>query len=236
MIRIAVCDDSLADIDEIKDIIDQYSQIHHIGFYVSAYEKSSVLAYELTEGTLFDIYILDVSMPDLDGFEIAEKIRTHTYESVIIFLTSMNHLAAKGYKYKALRYIDKLNLQRDFEEAMDDAIKQLGQINDICITLHSHSDYTRVPFNQIVSVSRTSRQLVINTKDMGQYYDSRGINELFGELDGRFVFIDRSCFVNIDHVTEITAGSLKMSTGQELPISRRQIKDVKQKIIVHWGL
>ena len=57
-------------------------------------------------------------MPNMDGFELADKIREHTETSIIIFLTSHDEMASMGYKSKALRYVIKLNLERDIEEML----------------------------------------------------------------------------------------------------------------------
>ena len=57
--------------------------------------------YEVEDGKIADIFILDVEMPDMDGFELADKIRKYTETSVIIFLTSHDEMASMGYKSKA---------------------------------------------------------------------------------------------------------------------------------------
>ena len=38
--------------------------------------------YEIEDGKIADIFILDVEMPNMDGFELADKIREHTETSI----------------------------------------------------------------------------------------------------------------------------------------------------------
>lgn len=87
----------------------------HVDFNISEFSNPEMLMYEVEDGKIADIFILDVEMPDMDGFELADKIRKYTETSVIIFLTSHDEMASMGYKSKALRYVIKLNLERDIE-------------------------------------------------------------------------------------------------------------------------
>lgn len=237
MINIAVCDDSQYDINLIKEELEKYAQKKHLKFNVSYFSNPEMLMYELADGKIADIYILDVSMPEKNGFQLADEIRKHTQTSVIMFLTSHEDQAAKGYKSKALRYIIKLNLKRDIEEALDSAVYETKEVEQKVITLHKYSDFWRIPFDEIISVSRVSRQLVVTTKNHGELTDNRGIAELHKILDDkRFIFIDRSCFVNIDYISQIIGYNLKLKNGIVLPISRRSLQSVKQTLVEQWGL
>ncbi len=237
MINVVVCDDDRNDINLIKTELENYSKISHVEFNISEFSKPEMLVYELEDGKIADIFILDVSMPHINGFELAERIRQYTETSIIIFLTSLEDQAINGYKSKALRYIIKLNLQRDIKEAMDSAIEELSNIDDKTITLHRYNDYWRIPYKDIVSVTRVSRQLIITTNSLGNITDNRGIKEFFDLLnDNRFLFIDRSCFVNIDYISQINGYNLKLTDGQLLPISRRSLQNVKQTLVERWAL
>lgn len=237
MIKIVVCDDSRHDLDIIKGELEKYAQKKHLNFDVSYFSNPEMLMYELADGKTADIYILDVSMPGKNGFELADEIRKHAPTAVIMFLTSMEDQAAKGYKSKALRYIIKLNLEHDIEEALDSAVYETKEAEQKVITLHKYSDFWRIPFDEIISVNRVSRQLLVTTKNHGELTDNRGVTELYKLLDdNRFVFIDRSCFVNIDYISQIIGYNLKLKNGVVLPISRRSLQSVKQTLVEQWGL
>lgn len=237
MINIAICDDSELDTRLLQAELDKYSSKKHIQFNINIFTNPDSLIYEIGDGKIADIFILDVSMPNKDGFQLADEIRKHTSASVILFLTSHEDMAVKGYKAKALRYVIKMNLTRDIEEALDSAVKELEKMADKTVLLHRYNDYWRIPFSEIVSVTRISRKLVITTYSNGEITDSRGIQDFFKLLnDKRFLFIDRSCFVNIDYISQISGYSLKLKNGQDLPISRRSLQKVKQTILEQWKI
>jgi len=236
MFNVCICDDSKFDIEKIKNCLSAFSKKKHTDFNISEFSNPEMLLYELDDGKIADIFILDVEMPNINGFELADKIRGYTETSVIIFLTSHDEMALQGYKSKALRYVIKLNLERDIEEALDSAVAEISNTDDKAITLRRYNDYWRIPYKDIICVTRISRQLVISTRLLGEITDNRGINEFFELLeDSRFLFIDRSCFVNIDYISQINGYSLKLKNGQVLPISRRSLQNVKKTLLEQWG-
>lgn len=236
MFNVSICDDSKYDIDKIKNALGMFSKRKHVELSISEFSNPEMLMYEIEDGKIADIFILDVEMPNMDGFELADKIREHTETSIIIFLTSHDEMASMGYKSKALRYVIKLNLERDIEEALDSAIAEISNVNNKTITLHHYNDYWRIAYKDIICVTRISRQLVITTRLLGDITDNRGIKEFFDMLsDNRFLFVNRSCFVNIDYISQIKGYSLKLTDGQILPISRRSLQNVKQTLLEQWG-
>lgn len=236
MFNVSICDDSKYDIDKIKNALGMFSKRKYVELSISEFSNPEMLMYEIEDGKIADIFILDVEMPNMDGFELADKIREHTETSIIIFLTSHDEMASMGYKSKALRYVIKLNLERDIEEALDSAIAEISNVNDKTITLHHYNGYWRIAYKDIICVTRISRQLVITTRLLGDITDNRGIKEFFDMLsDNRFLFVDRSCFVNIDYISQIKGYSLKLTDGQILPISRRSLQNVKQTLLEQWG-
>ena len=68
--------------------------------------------------TKYDIVVLDVEMPEKDGFETAQEYRKLFPEAIIILLTIHLEMSRKGYVVNAFRYVDKTNMQYELEEAV----------------------------------------------------------------------------------------------------------------------
>ena len=237
MIQVLICDDCIQDLEEIERQIILFGQKQHIDFDIRTFSEPEAVLIELQDSGIPQIFILDVEMPGMDGFELAEKIREITSTALIFFLTSHEDLAIHGYHVNAFRYITKLNMAQGLDEALSSAVKELQTIDKKCITLKRYADLFLVPYKEIVYVMRVSRVLTIKTVFNGELSDHRGINELYAQLnDPRFLLIDRSCFVNIDFVSSIVGCDLKLKNGETLPVSRRSLQKVKQALLEYWSL
>ena len=69
-----------------------------------------------------DIAILDIDMPDINGIQLAAKIKTKHPDTKIIFLTGYSHYAIDAFKLHASGYllkpVDKEELAREIEYAI----------------------------------------------------------------------------------------------------------------------
>lgn len=82
--------------------------LQEAGFEVDIYENG-VLGLEAFLQNKYDIGVLDVMLPHMDGFTLSEKIKTENADFPIIFLTakSLNEDRIKGLKLGADDYISK---------------------------------------------------------------------------------------------------------------------------------
>ena len=236
LISVTLCDDNPVELKHVDTLVRKYFSEASAPVEVTQFTSSVELHHRLQDNITSDLYILDISMPGLNGFQIAEEIRKHSSCAVIIFLTSHTEYASVGYRYKALRYVSKLMLEAELPEAIRCAIAEIGSLDSAYLTLSHYNDIWKIPYSEIVYVNKVLRRLEITTKSHGVIPDSRGINELFDVLhDKRFLFLHRSCFVNIDYISSINNLDVKTSTGDILPISRRSYQKVFAAIAERWG-
>ena len=65
--------------------------------------------------------------------------------------------------------------------------------------------------------------------------DGRGLKEIHGLLDdSRFIFIERSTFINVDHLRQIKGNEVILRNGLHLPISRQMLTKVKETVNRLW--
>ena len=70
----------------------------------SGYQATGCLraadAYDAMYGTMFDLIISDIMMPDIDGFEFAKTVRSLNENIPILFMTARDDFAAKQRGYR----------------------------------------------------------------------------------------------------------------------------------------
>lgn len=103
MIKIALCDDIIEYNKKMESLIVRYEEDNHIEVKVVSYGSGTQLLLNFQKRK-FDIIFLDISMPDMDGFETAEQIRRIDQEVSIIFCTSYYTIsnASRGFKVEVL--------------------------------------------------------------------------------------------------------------------------------------
>ena len=104
------------------------------------------------------------------------------------------------------------------------------------LTVRRYSDMMRIPYQEIVYVHHVLRTSEIATLNLGIIKDNRGLKEIHGQLgDERFIYIDRSTFVNLDHIRQIKGSEVILRNSEHLPISRQMLTKVKYTINRMWG-
>ena len=65
---------------------------------------------------IYDAYFLDISMPLIDGIELARNIRDRGSMSSIVFISSIESRVFEAMRTQPLRFVRKSHLQTDLEE------------------------------------------------------------------------------------------------------------------------
>lgn len=238
MLRIALCDDDLVFIHELHQKIVKFCQ--ETGFdeniSIAEFSDSVYLSRTISSGNSFDLFFVDIEMPQMNGLELAGHIRTHLPVALIVFLTSHSEFSLEGYKFGALRYIPKLDLARQLPEALSAAQTEFSKLERRFLTVRHYTDVMRIPYQKIVYVRHVLRISQIITLDLGTVKDSRGLKAIHEQLDDeRFIYIDRSTFVNLDHVRQIKGNEIILRNTERLPVSRQLLTKVKYTINCLWG-
>jgi len=85
----------------------------------------------LSSEKIYDFILLDVDMPEMNGFEVAQKINVINPECQIIFLTRRNDRIKEGFKVRAFRYVTKPIDEVEFKEAICSVLNEIKSIGFI---------------------------------------------------------------------------------------------------------
>ena len=236
MLKIALCDDDSQFVSKITGLIQSLLQDSTESPVITTYINPAALTASISDGERYDIYILDVEMPDLNGMDVAKRIREFQPNAPLLFLSSHLSYATEGYKVQALRYVSKLDLDHALPEALEQTIATLEKTDTCSIMVQHYQNYTRILHKDILYVQKMQRSIQIVTDRQGVFKDNRGIKELFSEIDDpRFIFTDRAYFVNLDYVQELNGSWLVLTNEDRVPVSRPMMPNVKKAMIALWG-
>ena len=107
-------------------LLSEYLQMN--GFEV-VWAKTGALGLETLDQHFFDLAILDVSLPDMDGFRVASKIKENTAQLPFIFLTAraLKVDVLKGFALGAVDYLKKPIDEEELVVRIKNLINRLPQ-------------------------------------------------------------------------------------------------------------
>ena len=105
--RIAACDDNLEFLQELSELLNKYSEESRINVEYKMYTNPFELVTQMEKGIHYDIILMDVCMPGMNGIQCAKDIRGYDNFVKIVFLTSSKEYAVESYTVKAHDYLLK---------------------------------------------------------------------------------------------------------------------------------
>ena len=96
MLKIALCDDDAVFLKELTGKIQELLRFEEKNAAIASFVNPTALTASVASGDRFDIFILDVEMPQIDGFKVAADLRKYQPNVALIFLTSHLQYAPEG--------------------------------------------------------------------------------------------------------------------------------------------
>ena len=226
---LAICDDDCSVTDLLEDLLGEYFG----DLKCTAFNDPSFLLKSIQGGNKYNLYILDIFMPELSGIELAHEIRAFDKECLIIFLTSSDDYHKDAYSVEALQYLQKpLNKERLFY-TLNRALKYLGEKKTEVLPVQTKSGVRAVEINQIVYVEAFRHVLEIHLRNGSKIEtldSSMTLEWLLSALSfPPFCVPYRGFIVNLDHAECLEKYRFCMSSGDKIPVPQKQFIKVRQQ-------
>ena len=239
MTRILICDDHFADLQSLAAIIDDYykaaSDSKELANLVCAFslakftDPKEALAY-IEDGNTVDIAILDIMMPQMDGMDLAAKMREMGFNGFLIFLSTSNYFAEQSYSVKAFSYILKPAKNEKVFNLLS-GIEKTRKMNDSNgFTLSRKSKTQFVAYTEFMYAEVKNKQLFFHLID-GEIITIYGALKNYTEKllsQPNIIRPHNSFVVNLDYVRSCENGALCMKDGTRISIPN-DYKTIKEK-------
>ena len=222
MIRIAIVEDDAKQRRIIRDYALNVARKENVEIALAEYEDG--LAFIGGYEKDFDIVLMDIEMPGMNGMETARALRRVDETVILIFITNLTQYAVQGYEVDALDYIVKPIVPLSFELKMKRAFSRTVKRADDAIQVASDGQEQRnVRISSIRYVEVSGHYLIWHTSqgDFREYATLKDAEKRIRR--DYFVRCNRSLLVNLRHVDAIRRDSVVIGTD-ELIISRPQRK------------
>ena len=231
MINIFLCDDNEVYLARYQETINSLAKKYNIPVDIKIFTNGESLLFNIEEDiTKPDIIYLDIVMDNINGIQLAKKLRKIDCTAEIIFISSSDDYVFESFDVEPLHYIVKgsRNKKEKFEEIFLKAIniaKKKDAERFLCRCKGVNKSIKLREITHFIIEGRKVKVFYENTSF--EFYAT--IEKLLVNLPtNTFVRCHRSVIVNIRYVETFTATTAVLSTGEELMIGGLYINEFKK--------
>lgn len=234
MIRIAVVEDDEKYHEICHDLLLKYASKNNLEFEIHNFYTGFAFL-DNFKGN-YDLIIMDVEMPQIDGLEVSKQIREIDKNIPIVIISHSTQYAVKGYKVDAFGYIVKPIQEYDFDFIISKAINYIDNEKKDYIVISSKSMIKKIDIDEIFYIEVNAHILKIVTsngdiqvRDRIKKYEEILKNHNFERCDNSYLANLKYCSnVNIKNNTVNIKNIV-------LPISRSKKKSFLEALTKYIG-
>lgn len=141
MVNIAMCDDSIDELSNMVQLLDEYRISKHLNCDYAVFQNGFDLVSALEKGKTFDLFCLDIIMPAFTGIDLAKEIRSHDKNAPILFFTFSPEFALESYSVNAVNYVLKPLTKGKFFGTIDMVLERMTVERDDAIIVKSNEEF-----------------------------------------------------------------------------------------------
>lgn len=234
MMHIAIAEDDLLFAETVKSKIKNFFTAR--GEPVQIWCGSGKNLLSLLEARQhFDLYLLDVKMPEISGLALAEKIGLFHPDAKILLLTAYDRFALAGIRLGVYYYILKDNYWPELSRILERLCREEEEAKEEYYLLTAETSAYKVSLNRILYLSKEKKYTLFHCLNGTQYKERDSLGNVFSRLpQDRFVMINRGMLVNMKHILSIEKLDMQLRDGEILPVSRYEKNQVLDKLAEYW--
>jgi DNA-binding LytR/AlgR family response regulator len=186
-----------------------------------------------------ELAFIDMEMPDIDGFSVADYLTRVQPKTQYVFLTGHTELGAKSYEYEPLDFLCKpvnvMRMRMTFDRF--DRLNMKTQTHER-IAVETTDGFEMIDPREIRYISRDNRKAVIHcaTEDYTSVSALGELEVMFGEY--QIVRCHQSFLLSLNYVKSVQKSTFgrayyaEMDTGEHVPVSRgkyHELRDTMEK-------
>lgn len=236
-LKIALCDDDRTALPVIAGAAESAFRNQGIRTELQSFRSGKDLLDALTTNR-FDIILLDIDMPGLDGIEVGRRIREMKNGTQIIFVSECESRVFESFEVQPLGFVRKSNFLNDIAAVVRLYIKTCVQEQTSeYMEFETRSGLLSMKTRQIRYIEGSRNYQMLYLKDQEEPTEVKMTLDKLEEIleSHGFIRIHKGYLVNCQFIQRIQSTSLSLQDGTELPIGRSKMGEVKSKFLIHMG-
>lgn len=235
MLTIAICDDEKDELEKITHFIRQWAKNEaHNNIQIFSYSSAYELLDSAEKGMLFDIFILDILMPEMLGISLGRQLRNYYVNPILIFLTSSEDYYPDAFGVYAFQYLMKPINDSLLSDVLEQAFTKCTQNTPIIFPLKTNSGVIRLEFSSIIFAELSNHVCRFHLTDE-TIVQSQFIRTRFDDFIAPFLEISyfikphNSYIINMNYIQKLSPSVLLMTNGSLIPVTRSCCANLRQR-------
>lgn len=228
--KIAVCDDSAMFLQEVAGALKQYSETYHTHVEYKLFPNPLELVTQMENGAHYDVILMDVMMPGINGIQCAKDIRAYDNCVKIIFMTCSPEFAVDSYAVNASQYLLKPVQKEKLFVTLRQIEIESEHAKKFVFILKTKSGITKIALSDLEYCEVINRKVVLHLANGEEHECGLKMSDLENKLlpFGMFIRPHRSYLINMDYIRSMTTNNIIMECSVEVPIPRDKSIQIKR--------
>lgn len=232
-IKIALCDNDAKLLSVIAGATESILNDHGLRADIQRFQSGEALL-KAMDGTRFEMILLDIDMPGMDGITVGKKIRERKENTQIVYVSEWEGRVFEALMIQPLGFVRKSNFLTDLAAVVE---------------LYVNSSVKNLN-NEHLELTTRDSLLTVDTKHVRYFEGSRNYQFLYLEDNPKpieikmtmskleevtasrgFIRIHKGYLVNYRFIQRIFYEKLVLRDGTELPVGRSKVGEIKAKFL-----
>lgn len=229
--HIAICEDESVVLDFESSLVTKWAADVGCPLQLDTYTSAEQFIFESEDKAPYDLLIFDIQMKNMNGMELAKKLRARGSDAVIIFITGVPDYAIEGYEVGAVRYILKPVKEEVLKSLLNSVWGARQKKAEDFFVLGQGSDLEKISFEKIIYIEARGHYVYLRGNDFEREWKA-GFAETAAAFEGKgFFCLRRGLLVNLVHVQKINRTDCLLDDGEKLPVARGVYKELNEAFI-----
>lgn len=232
--HLILCDDDNVFLDKLETRIRGLCQKHGIAVEMERYDSSKKMLEGLKDLDTVPVFLIDIDMPEVNGFEVASFLKKWNRECCIGFVSNKDELVFQAFAYHPFFFIRKTHLDEELEPQLLELQKKM-EAKVPKIELQTGRQTVEVALDTIWFVESEKNYLLFYREKDERSDAVRArmkIAEAEKELEPHgFVRTHKGYLVNMNYVYRLRENEILLLNGKHVPVSRSYLNQVRMKIM-----
>ena len=175
-----------------------------------------------------DVLFIDIALGEESGIDLVRQLGLGA-RTQVVYVSGFDDYHTRVYETPHASFVKKPFRQEDVSLALEQAFERRRAAAPAPLVLRHDRTTDIVRPEDISYVESDRRSVIVHTRAVTLRAYGK-LSDVLDQLPGNFVRCHQSYLVNLDEVARLGADSVRLSSGETIPVSRRWRASVREAL------